>query len=564
MMPSLNTEKLALIYPRQSTAHQLENNVYSLENQLKLRDRAIADGFPEELVMVIDDDLGKSARTIAMRVGMSRALKMVEQGMVGALYAEDQTRLSRDIDTVDHMEIAKRCRLAGVPMYYGGSWRDMTDRGTRIAYKVEAVINSEMWGGHLEKMHTNQRMKAERGQVATSTVRWGYRVNRDVPRRHPDRDKLIVHEAEAAIIRGLVAQLEAAGSVRELYRRTFPIYWPDGTKLTYRTFSAILRSPTYRGIYTWGDVRVEGAHEAIIGPTEAAMIDDMASRNKAIKRGAAADDSGGALCGLVWCLDCDRRMYNSRSNRKADYRCTIKDIEKPTVFHFGIAAPRLDEIVIADLFRRLGNGMIERLIEQLEGEKEAQQLVVHNSEASRLGLQRKVDGLTRSLSDPDVSDVVRKVLLTQLDQVAREMDALDRQKPFNPHLDVNIDYYRRLRADIDFLAALPASWDDEPIDWRRSWVRRFIERVEMRCRTRGRFDVFVRYRDGEVSEHTITTKPGVTQEELELVRRLLQDPERPRRYCMDWFQAEMAKHGFERTKAGVSRTVAIAMGKKHK
>ncbi|HEY9721606.1 MAG TPA: recombinase family protein, partial [Oscillatoriaceae cyanobacterium] len=257
----LDTGKLALVYPRQSSGKQVQENIYSLENQLKLRDRAIADGFPEDRVIVISDDLGKSAQTIAGRVGMSRALGLIDQGLVAALYAEDQTRLSRDVDTVDHMEIGKRCRLARVPMFYGGSWRDMNDRGSRLAYKVEAVIGSEMWAGHVEKMHTARKLKAERGRVASCTVRWGYRLNRDVPRNHPDRDRLLVHEPEAAIISELVAQLPDAGSVRELYRRTYPLHWPDGAKLTYHTLRKILASPIYRGNYAWGDMFIEKSHQ---------------------------------------------------------------------------------------------------------------------------------------------------------------------------------------------------------------------------------------------------------------------------------------------------------------
>lgn len=291
---SLNTSKLALIYPRQSTPHQLEHNVYSLENQLKLADKALEHGFPPECVVVIRDDLGVSARTIEKRVGMTHALELIAKGLVGALYAEDLSRLSRDMDTVDHMEIGKRCRQAKVPMYHGGSWRDLTDRGTRLSYK-------------------------------------------------------------------------------------------------------------------------------------------------------------------------------------------------------------------------------------------------------------------------------RKLLLGKLDQATREFEALTSRGPALPHLDATLTFYRGLVDDAEFLATLPATWRDEPLDWRLSWVRRFIRRVVVTHKGRGRSAVAIEYLDGVVNKQELITRAGVTPEELDLARTLWAHTNRPPgRLWSAWMGSELAKAGYPRSRAGVVRLVALATGKKTK
>lgn len=119
-------------------------------------------------MLTIDDDLGVSGRTIAGRVSMSRALKLMAQGLVAIGYAEDMTRLTRDEDTVDHMIIARHCKQSGVLLFMGGTYLDMRNSGDRQLFKYQAVGASEGWSQHLEKLHRAQRRKAEEGRVASA------------------------------------------------------------------------------------------------------------------------------------------------------------------------------------------------------------------------------------------------------------------------------------------------------------------------------------------------------------------------------------------------------------
>lgn len=166
--------KIAIIYARQSTPGQVEKNIFSTENQLQLANQAQRDGFTINNILVIDDDLGVSGQTIEGRIGMVRALDLMGKGPVGAVYVEDITRLSRDFDTVDHMIIARQCRRADVPLFMGGSWRDMRDYGSRLAFKYEAVGASEQWGQSAEKLYKNKRLAAMDGRSVTRLPR-GYR-----------------------------------------------------------------------------------------------------------------------------------------------------------------------------------------------------------------------------------------------------------------------------------------------------------------------------------------------------------------------------------------------------
>jgi hypothetical protein len=75
--------------------------------------------------------------------------------------------------------------------------------------------------------------------------------------------------------------------------------------------------------------------------------------------------------------------------------------------------------------------------------------------------------------------VARKVLLAQLDQPVKDLEAMERQPSPSATLDRDLSYYLKLRADREFLAGLSLTWENEPFEWRRSLVRRFISRLDI-------------------------------------------------------------------------------------
>jgi DNA invertase Pin-like site-specific DNA recombinase len=556
MARTLDFSKLAIVYARQSTPEQVAKNIYSTEGQLQLQDQALRDGFPADQVLVIDDDLGVSGRTIAGRVGMSKALRLMEQGLVAVVYAEDMTRLTRDEDTVDHMIIARHCKQSGALLYMAGAYLDMRSPGDRQLFKYQAVGASESWSQHLDKLHRAQRRKAEEGRVASGGARWGYRVNRDVVKRDPERDKLMIDEPEAAIIRGLAAKLLDAGSLRELFRQVDPAYWPDGSRIRFRTVARILTSPVYRGHYVWDDVTVENAHPAIIDSELAARIDRLLATNKTTRRKEAAH-GGGVLVGLTWCPSCGRKIYGSLTRSHPEYRCQVKH---PTEgdYHFSIKLHSLEGPVMQDLWAQLNTDLVGRIIKHLEGERDRAAAVVDFGEANQRALQRRLDGLTKSLEDPDISDAARKVLLAQLDQVARELDGVRRDAPANPHREQDLVDYRQLARQPDLAAALALTWQDEPLTWRRSWVRRFIERVDVTKTGRSSYDVAIHYLSGEVRPLALNLKKDVEPRELDLVRKLWVHPKRPARGWTTWMAGRLEAHGYQRSPRAISRLVRLA------
>lgn len=87
-------ERGAYVYVRQSTPYQVRNNLESKERQYALEGRAQQLGFSK--VVVIDEDLGRSGSGIQERPGFGRLLASVCQGLAGAVFALEASRLARN------------------------------------------------------------------------------------------------------------------------------------------------------------------------------------------------------------------------------------------------------------------------------------------------------------------------------------------------------------------------------------------------------------------------------------------------------------------------------------
>src|SRR5215210_5243022 len=97
----------AIVYVRQSSAHQVLHNPESRALQYAMRDRLAALGWSE--VEVVDDDLGRSAAGGVARAGFERMVAEVCLGKVGAVAAREVSRFARN--SRDWQQRIEMCRV---------------------------------------------------------------------------------------------------------------------------------------------------------------------------------------------------------------------------------------------------------------------------------------------------------------------------------------------------------------------------------------------------------------------------------------------------------------------
>src|SRR5205823_10644600 len=102
-------QRSAYVYVRQSTPYQVRNHLEGKERQYALAERAKQLGFSK--VVVIDEDLGRSGSGAQERLGFGRLLASVCQGLAGAVFASEASRLARNCS--DWHRLLEICAFTG-------------------------------------------------------------------------------------------------------------------------------------------------------------------------------------------------------------------------------------------------------------------------------------------------------------------------------------------------------------------------------------------------------------------------------------------------------------------
>jgi Resolvase, N terminal domain len=97
----------AILYVRQSSAHQVMHNQESRILQYAMRDRLCELGWRE--IEIIDDDLGRSAAGAVARAGFDRMVAEVCLGKVGGVAAREVSRFARN--SRDWQQLIEMCRV---------------------------------------------------------------------------------------------------------------------------------------------------------------------------------------------------------------------------------------------------------------------------------------------------------------------------------------------------------------------------------------------------------------------------------------------------------------------
>ena len=100
----------AYLYIRQSTPRQVIENTESTKRQYALRQRAVALGWPQDRIIVIDNDLGQSGASTADREGFQRLVTEVGLGRAGIVLGLEVSRLARN--SADWHRLLEICALA--------------------------------------------------------------------------------------------------------------------------------------------------------------------------------------------------------------------------------------------------------------------------------------------------------------------------------------------------------------------------------------------------------------------------------------------------------------------
>ncbi len=156
-------ERLAVVYVRQSSPRQVLNNRESRELQYNLVRRAVAYGWHEDRVLLIDEDQGKTGSTAENRLGFHRILAEVGLNHVGLVLGIEMSRLARSCK--DWYQLLELCAVFDALLADQDGLYDPSNYNDRLLLGLKGTLSEAELHILRSRMEQGKRNKAERGEL---------------------------------------------------------------------------------------------------------------------------------------------------------------------------------------------------------------------------------------------------------------------------------------------------------------------------------------------------------------------------------------------------------------
>jgi DNA invertase Pin-like site-specific DNA recombinase len=160
---SRHLQRLAVVYVRQSTVRQVMDHRESTHLQYGLANRAVALGWPQQRVLVIDEDLGKSGSSAEGREGFARLVAEVGLDNVGLILGVEMSRLARS--SKDWHQLLEICTLFSTLIADLDGIYDPSQYNDRLLLGLKGTMSEAELHVLKQRLHQGKLGKARRGEL---------------------------------------------------------------------------------------------------------------------------------------------------------------------------------------------------------------------------------------------------------------------------------------------------------------------------------------------------------------------------------------------------------------
>lgn len=511
-------QHLAYLYVRQSTLQQVFENTESTARQYALRNRALALGWPDDRIVVIDQDLGQSGASTADRAGFQRLVAEVGLGKVGLVMGLEVSRLARS--SSDWHRLLEICALTGTLILDEDGLYDPAQFNDRLVLGMKGAMSEA-------ELHV---LKARlQGGILNKARRAALKLHLPIGFCYAEDDSVVLDPDRQVqeTVRRLFHTFQRSGSafttVRN-FRQTgtpFPRRVRSGPhqgelvwgELHHHDVLRILHNPCYAGAFVFGRTRtyktadgkthiaslpreqwqviIRDAHVGYISWDEyEANLKQLAANSQAYspQRLSPPREGPALLQGVALCGRCGERMsvrYHQRGGKRVvpDYLCQSQSIARGEAPCQRIPGRDVDAAVAQLLLERVTPRALELSLSVQD------ELVTRAAEAERLR-QMQVERAKYEAElaqrrylrvDPDnrlVADVLEAEWNAKLRVLAEAREEAERQRQKD---EVLLGAEER-QAVVDLARDFPRLWKDSrtPDRERKRMVRLLIEDVTLR------------------------------------------------------------------------------------
>jgi len=553
----------AYIYIRQSTEHQVVHHQESQKLQRCFVDQALKLGWPQERIVLIDDDLGESADRSNDRAGFNKITADTALGQVGIIFAFDVSRFSRG--NANWYHLLDICAITRTLIGDVDGICDPREFNGRLILGLKGTMSEAEHHIIRKRLVEAVRAKAKRGAFQFPLPPAYFWDEAGRIQKNPDAqvrsaiDLVFARFRQLGTIHQVHISLVEEGLELPVLcgpKRRITWAWPN-----YQGVHRILDSPVYAGAYAFGRRQVEEVldvsrqpvkrvrkqspedwhvliqdhHEGYISWEEYERNKRQIMSNQKSSRPGAPREGHSLLQGLVLCGRCGRHMSVGYGKGGASIKFTCNRARRQTGAPVcqGFGGVRLERAVekrVLEVLEPLG---VEAMIEAASTHVEA-------CERERSHWQQKVERARYEVDlvrrQYDAVDPANRLVACELERrFEKSLESLktieeevkDRVQRLEPQLtEAEKERLRRYARDLPGLWRASTTRQQD----RKRIVRLLIQQVVVTVPEEGeRIKADVHWQGGEVT--TLEFKKGTmghhryvaTPDLIELVRTLAKE-----------------------------------------
>jgi DNA invertase Pin-like site-specific DNA recombinase len=552
----------AYIYIRQSTEHQVRENIESRQRQYELVDLARQYQWNESSITVIDDDLGKSGSSTSTRTGFAKLVADVALGKAGIILGLEVSRLARN--NRDWYQLLDLCSLTTTLIADIDGVYDPSSFNDRLLLGLKGTMSEAEL--HLIKSRMLQGLyhKAQKGEL---------RFKLPVGYQFDPEGKMVksFDEQVTQTIDLTFKKFSTIGSVNGVLKyflennHLFPRQATFEKKIRWVRpyFKAIrdtLGNPLYAGAYVFGrtkvvnvldehgnqkkrqksqtmedwDVLIQEHHPAYISWPEYLKIQKQIEENASPPKSQVSQvvrEGSALLQGLARCGRCGRSMhvsYHGQGDQSYPYYlCNMAHRNFSEGYCQSIGGRRVDQRVAESFLDALSPAGLKIHLQALHQLKEKEDTVLKQMSLQLERAQYETDRAFRQFDAVEPENrLVARTLERQWNEALKRVENLrtqvrERQNHFQDKISkIETHQIRHLAQDLPALWNAPTTADKD----KKRLLRAAIEAVHLTKKDR-EVTVKILWMGGAVTENIVhlpkvRSKRANSLELVELVRQL--------------------------------------------